>query len=133
MAEFDVETTPPITGVSEIVLSVADLPTMRAFYRDVLGFKLHSEFSMESTAALEGGEPTITFLVICDTPTPLGRHGHPQLLALIDHRRHIHARHRFAGHDVRRSTLNHLAFEVPPESFEQHAQRLASLDRKSVV
>ena len=31
-----------------------------------------------------GGDPTIAFLTIRPLDTPLGRHGHPQLLALID-------------------------------------------------
>ena len=30
---------PPISGVSEIVLSVANLPAMRAFYTGVLGLR----------------------------------------------------------------------------------------------
>jgi catechol-2,3-dioxygenase len=115
---------PPITGVSEIVLSVAELPAMRDFYMHVLGFPLHSEVSMEETVADPNGEPTITFLTIAQTDTPLGRGGHPQLLVLIDCRRHVHARKRFVGHDVTKSTLNHLAFEVPPESFDDHAKCL---------
>lgn len=47
---------PQITGVAEIVLSVADLPAMRDFYSTVLGFAVHSEASFES-----------------DTPNPDGR------------------------------------------------------------
>lgn len=113
-----------ILGVSEIVLSVADLPRMRDFYLHTLGFPLHSELSMEEAVADPNGEPTISFLIINETDTPLGRGGHPVLLALIDYRRHVFARTRFVGHDVARSTLNHLAFEIPPESFEAHAQRL---------
>ena len=91
---------PPITGVSEVVLSVADLPKMREFYRDVMGFRLHSELSMETAVVDPNGEPTITFLIICETDSPLSRGGHPQLLALIDYRRHVHAKKRFVGHDV---------------------------------
>jgi catechol 2,3-dioxygenase-like lactoylglutathione lyase family enzyme len=30
---------PPVTGISELVLEVADLDAARAFYRDVLGFE----------------------------------------------------------------------------------------------
>ncbi len=119
--------TPPITGVSEVVLSVVGLPKMRDFYMNVMGFPLHSELSMETSVADPNGKPTITFLTICDTDTPLGRGGHPQLLALIDYRRHVHARKRFVGHDATRSTLNHLAFEIPPESFDDHAKRLGEL------
>ena len=34
---------PAVTGVAEIALSVRDLPAMRRFYQDVLGFKLWYE------------------------------------------------------------------------------------------
>ncbi len=119
---------PPITGVAEIVLSVRDLPRMRDFYQTVLGFQLLSQARHETGMEPDpGGEPTIAFLTIQKTDTPLGRHGHPQLLVLIDHRRHIFAQDRFDGHEVRRSTLNHLAFEIPPESFRLHQQRLDGL------
>jgi catechol 2,3-dioxygenase-like lactoylglutathione lyase family enzyme len=119
---------PPITGAAEIVLSVRDIVGMREFYREVLGFPLLSESRFETGAEPhEGGVPTIVFLTITDTDTPLGRHGHPQLLALIDYERHVFARERFDGHDVRRSTLNHLAFEIPPESYDAHRERLDSL------
>lgn len=121
-------TAPPITGVSEVVLNVADLPNVRDFYVRVLGFPIHSEVSLETSVVDPDGDPTISFLTICETNTPLSRGGHPQLLALIDYRRHVHARRRFVGHDVTQSTLNHLAFEVPPESFEIHAQRLRDLN-----
>ena len=123
--------TPPITGVSEVVLSVADLPAMRDFYIRVMGFALHSESSVVGTVSAPvadpDGEPTITFLTICETDTPLARGGHPQLLVLIDYRRHVWAKGRFVGHDPARSTLNHLAFEVPPERFDDHARRLGEL------
>ena len=119
--------TPPITCVSEVVLSVADLPGMRNFYTNVLGFPVHSESSMEETEADPEGQPTITFLTICDPETPLSRGGHPQLLVLIDYQRHVYARGRFIGHDRSQSTLNHLAFEIPPESFDDHVQRLEQL------
>lgn len=119
---------PPVTGVAEIVLSVVDLPVMREFYREVLGFRVLSEECHETGPEPDpGGEPTISFLVIQEVDTPLGRHGHPQLLALIDYRRHVFAKPRFDGHDPRRSTLNHLAFEIPPESYEEHKARLEAL------
>lgn len=119
---------PPITGVAEIVLSVADLPKMRAFYVEVMGFPVHSEACHDvGSEATVGGEPTITFLTIRETETPLGRGGHPELLALIDYRRHVFAKARLVGHDVSRSTLNHLAFEIPPESYGEHLERLEGL------
>jgi catechol-2,3-dioxygenase len=116
---------PAITGVAEIVLNVRDLPKMRDFYQEVLGFKLLSEACHETGPEPDAdGEPTITFLTIKGVDTPLGRHGHPQLLALIDFQRHVFAKETFDGHEPTRSTLNHLAFEIPPESYEAHKERL---------
>lgn len=115
---------PAITGVSEVVLSVADLPLMREFYSTVLGFPVHSEASMETETRDPNGEPTISFLTISSPDTPLTAAGHPQLLALIDYQRHVYARPRFAGHDVTRSTLNHLAFEIPSGTYEAHKTNL---------
>lgn len=117
---------PPITGVAEIVLSVANLPVMRQFYVDVLGFPLHSEICMESTAPNPDGEATISFLTIRPLDTPLGKR-HPQLLVLIDYRRHVFARQRLTGHNVSHSTLNHLAFEIPPHTYNDHLTRLQQL------
>ena len=117
-----------ILGVAEIVLSVEDLPAMREFYVEVLGFQLLSESA--HTTGLEPdpeGDPTIAFLTIRGSSTPLGQNGHPQLLALIDYRRHVFAKPRFDGHDVRRSTLNHLAFEIALESYDSEAARLEGL------
>lgn len=128
MKDLKMSDVPPITCVSEVVLSVADLSKMRDFYIRVMGFPLHSELSMESTEVNPDGPPTITFLTICETDTPLGRGNHPQLLVLIDYQRHIHAKRRIIGHDVSRSTLNHIAFEIPPESFDEHASRLRGMN-----
>ena len=120
----EVDGVPPILGVSEIVLSVADLPAMRQFYVQVLGFPVLNEKSMESETHRPSGEPTISFLKIGDCDTPLGRHLHPQMLVLIDFQRHVYARERLIGHDVKRSTLNHLAFEISPEDYDLHLKRL---------
>jgi catechol-2,3-dioxygenase len=119
---------PSITGIAEIVLNVNDLGKMRDFYRDVLGFQLLSEACHETGPEPDaGGNPTIAFLTIKPLDTPLGRHGHPQVLALIDFRRHVFAKGRFDGHEPTRSTLNHLAFEIPPESYEAYKERLEAL------
>jgi catechol-2,3-dioxygenase len=119
---------PSITGIAEIVLNVNDLGKMRDFYRDVLGFQLLSEACHETGPEPDaGGKPTIAFLTIKPLDTPLGRHGHPQVLALIDFRRHVFAKGRFDGHEPTRSTLNHLAFEIPPESYEAYKERLEAL------
>ena len=117
-----------ITGVAEVVLSVRNLPLMREFYRDVLGFALHSEGCYDQgPEPAPGGEAAISFLTVRQIDTPLGRNGHPQLLALIDFKRHASARKRLFGHEQTTSTLNHLAFEIPPESYEAQRQRLESL------
>ncbi len=101
---------------------------MREFYTNVMGFSLHSQLSMETNEAQPDGEPTIAFLAICETETPLSRGGHPQMLVLIDYRRHVHAKRRLRGHDVTRSALNHLAFEIPHDSFDAHVARLTELN-----
>jgi catechol 2,3-dioxygenase-like lactoylglutathione lyase family enzyme len=117
-----------IIGIAEIVLNVRDLPRMREFYQEVLGLKLLSQACYESGPEPDpDGEPTIAFLTIQQADTPLGRHGHPQLLALIDFQRHVFVKGRFDGHDPRRSTLNHLAFEIPPESYAAEKERLETL------
>lgn len=119
---------PAITNVAEVVLSVRDIPTMRDFYTSVLGFPLLAEACHETGPEPDpDGEPTITFLTIAETDSPLGLHGHPQLLVLIDHQRHVFARARLAGHDVTRSTLNHLAFEIPTDGYEPWQRKLSSL------
>lgn len=100
---------------------------MRGFYTSVMGFRLHSEASFETETPTAGGEPTISFLTICELDTPLGRGGHPQMLVLIDHARHVFAKNRLIGRDPRRTTLNHLAFEIPPQSYEEEVQRLKQL------
>ena len=46
---------PPVTGISELVLEVADLEAARRFYRDVLGF--------EETLYGEGAEGRYWYLV----------------------------------------------------------------------
>ncbi len=120
------EKTPPIHGVAEIVLSVRDIAKMREFYSRVLGFEFHSQSSHPPDGEPDD-EPTICFLTIRPLDSLLGQNGHPQLLALIDYQRHVHAIKRFDGHNVRQSTLNHLAFEIPTDSYAQHWERLEQL------
>lgn len=116
---------PRVLGVAEVVLNVRELPAQRDFYRDLLGFEVLDEACHETGPEPDpGGVPTISFLTISDVDTPLGRHGHPQLLVLIDPRRHVFARDRFERVAASTSTLNHLAFEIPPESYREHRRRL---------
>lgn len=123
----------PITAIAEIVLSVSDIPLMKQFYIDVLGFKFLKESSWDKKGNLvPDGEPTISFLTIKELDTPLGRHSHPQVLVFIDYQRHSSGR---PGHDVTTSTLHHLAFEIPPDTYAPHHERLQllNLDPKEVM
>ena len=120
-----------VTGVAETVLSVVDLPRMREFYEEVLGFELLSQACYETSSEPDPeGEPRIAFLTIRETETPLSRNGHPELFVLIDYRRHAFAKARFDGHAPRTSTLDHLAFEIPFESYEAELRRLEDLALK---
>ena len=118
------EVPPPVLGAIEIVLSVKDIPSMQAFYDQTLGFRTHSSASLETESHDPDGDPTIVFMTVAEVDSPLGRNNHPQMLVLIDYRRHIHARRRLVGHDVSRSTLNHLAFEIRVENYEAHKAHL---------
>ena len=118
------EVPPPVLGAIEIVLSVKDIPSMQSFYEQTLGFRTHSSASLETETRDPDGDPTIVFMTVAEVDSPLGRNNHPQMLVLIDHRRHIHARRRLVGHDVSRSTLNHLAFEIPLDSYDAHKEHL---------
>lgn len=118
-----------ILGVSEIVLNVDSIPVMREFYERVLTFQFHSQSCHEfGNDAEPDGEPTICFLKITDVDTPLGRNLHPQFLVLIDWRRHFHARKRVEGRNVTLSSLNHLAFEIAPNAYDEQLKRLQALD-----
>lgn len=108
-----------VQGISEIVLNARDIERMSRFYQDVLGFPLHSQFPEAN--------PAIVFLTICDHGSALSRGGHPQLLALIDPVRHGPAQGRFDDIDGRRSTLNHIAFEIDLADYEPQQRRLAEL------
>ena len=99
---------------------------MQAFYERVLGFATHSHASLESDTHDPAGEPTILFMNICEVNSRLGRNNHPQMLVLIDYQRHASARQRFVGHDVSRSTLNHLAFEINLDKYDAHKRHLES-------
>ena len=117
-----------VTGVAEIVLNVSDIEKMSAFYQEVLGFAFHSDYCMPGDDdPREDDRPTIVFLVIGNSPTPLSRGNHPQLLALIDPARHLLARGKFTGVEVKTSTLNHLAFEIARSDHELEKTRIEAL------
>lgn len=108
-----------IKGVAEVVINVHDLRAMTEFYRSVLGFAVHSQFPEM--------DPTLMFLTVADLDSPLGRGGHPQLFALLDSKRHVFTRDRYAGLDHQRSSLNHVAFEIVSAEFMSAKKRLEDL------
>lgn len=119
-------------GLAEVVLNVNDIQIMRDFYQDVFGFELLSEGNMESPPNTEG-IPTICFLQIQKADTDLGRNGHPLLLVLIDPLRHSFTNGRFATPSFKSSTLNHMAFEITPDSYDHHLKRLEELNLNPTV
>ena len=114
-----------ILGISEIVLNVNDLPKLRDFYIETLGFSLSAQVASEDPAdSNQTGEPTICFLKVANGDTPLGRAVHPPFLVLIDYMRHAAAKRRFIELDQTRSGFNHMAFEIPPESYDDWLVKL---------
>ncbi len=105
-----------IRAVAEVVLNARSIAAMRAFYEDALGFEFHSQ--------VPASDPTIVFLTIRDQGTALARGGHPEMLVLIDAARHSGVAGRFDAIETRRSTLNHLAFEIDEEEYDAARERL---------
>jgi catechol 2,3-dioxygenase len=89
---------------AEVGLRVTDLPRAVAFYQDVLGLEIVRAY------------PHHVFLNAGDLDSPLGHAGHPQLLVLFD---------REAPLDIKLTTVDHLAFEIPIERYDSEKQRLA--------
>ena len=100
---------PRIRHIAEIGLRVADLDKMIAFYEDVLGFEMHIPAEKH------------VFLKIGELDTPLGRIGHPLILALFK---------RDAKPEIKGTSLDHLAFEIPPEDYDE---QLARFQAKGMV
>ena len=90
--------------IAEVALRVTDLDKSVAFYRDVLGFALHKAMDQ------------VVFLEVGPLDSPLGRDGHPQLLALFC---------RDPDVSTERSTFDHIAFEVPAAQYEPERARYA--------
>ena len=111
-----------IKGVAEIVLNVHDLETMQSFYEQILGFEFHSQYPDD--------EPAFVFLSFNVQDSSLSRGGHPQMFALVDPSRYVNTRETFAGLDVTRSSLNHIAFEIDRCNFEREKERLEALNVK---
>lgn len=83
--------------IAEIAVRVSNMERSQTFYQEMLGFRFHHE------------EPGVVFLEVGPLETPLGRVGHPQLLALFGRNQSL---------DTARSTFDHIAFEVPTERYE---------------
>ncbi|WP_420645288.1 VOC family protein [Candidatus Leptofilum sp.] len=94
-----------VLQIAEVALKVDDLPAMVAFYQDVLGFEIHI------------ARPHYVFLKVGELNSPLGKVGHPQILGLFD---------RQVALDVHLTTLDHLAFEVASEHFEEELARFSA-------
>ena len=86
-----------VMHIAEIGLRVINLANMVSFYKDTLGFEIH----------IAGAEHV--FLRIGDLNSPLGKVGHPQLLALFK---------RQPDPDINFTSLDHLAFEIPDDQYE---------------
>lgn len=115
---------PGVLGIVEVVINVEDLPMMRDFYVRVFDFPLHSESEHEDPLnPIKPGEPTICFLTVATSDTPLGRAVHPPFLVLIDYKRHASSK-RFVQTDQKHSTLNHIAFEIAPEAYDAWLEKL---------
>ncbi len=113
-----------VRGIAEIVLNARDLGVLTRFYREVMGFTLHSQYPKTN--------PTIVFLSIADLDSPLGM-AHPQTLALIDPDRHPAARGKFDPPADRPFSLNHLAFEIDEADYQSEIDRLESLGIKTTI
>ena len=114
-------------GIAEIVINVNDIVASKRFYQDVLGLEVALELNREDPPNDHpDAPPTIVFLALQASDTPLGHHGHAVQLALIDYRRHAAAKERFKHLDLQHSPLNHLAFEIRPRDYEIQAARLES-------
>jgi len=95
-----------IRGLGEVNLWVKDLAEMRRFYVDVLGL----------TPIHESGRHI--FLKVAD-----GYEGHPQVVALFNSKFHgVRVKP-----DIRKTTLNHVAFSVRLKEFAAEKRRLKKL------
>ena len=92
-----------IRGLGEIALRVSDLAGMTKFYQDVIGLELMGRFD------------TATFFKLAD-----GFGGHTQVLALFDRT----GQAGYSGLDSRRSTVDHIAFEIALADLQGEKERL---------
>jgi len=103
-----------VKALGEIALRVNDLDRMQEFYEEVIGLEVFKRF------------PKAVFFRIAD-----GYKGHPQALVLFDRREEptgpqIH-KSTPQGVSQELSTLDHLAFEIDLEEYEDEHNRLEQL------
>lgn len=99
-----------IGGLGEIALRVNDIPTMRAFYRDVIGLEVIGDF----------GEDAMTFFKIAD-----GFAGHTQILALFSHDRARNTGNILPARvEQENSSLHHIAFAIDRNDFAAEKARI---------
>jgi len=97
---------PRIKGLGEVALRVADLPSMQAFYEEVVGLELIRAF------------PGIAFLRIAE-----GVEGHTQVVALFDRS----SGSENAPREGAATTLDHFAFVTTPKELDAEHERLEGL------
>jgi catechol-2,3-dioxygenase len=95
-----------IKALGEIAFRVSDLEKMQAFYHDVIGLELLKRFEK------------IAFFKIAE-----GYGGHTQVLALFDRS----AEPGYAGLSREKTTVDHIAFEIPLSAYESEVNRLREL------
>jgi len=96
----------PIKALGEIALRVNNLDGMQKFYEETIGLELMKRF------------PTSAFFRIAE-----GFGGHTQILALFD--RSTHAAYQEVS--AEKSSIDHIAFEIPLADFAAERQRLEKL------
>jgi catechol 2,3-dioxygenase len=92
-----------VKALGEIALRVEDLDAMQQFYQEVIGLQLLKRFDHAA------------FFRVAD-----GFEGHTQILALFDRREQPD----YQSLDVRKSTIDHIAFAISLEDFETEKRRL---------
>ncbi len=95
-----------VRGLGEIALRVSDIETMQRFYQEVIGLELMRRF-----------EDSAFFRIAS------GYGGHIQILALFDRS----ARPGYQGLEPKKSTIDHVAFEIALEDLGAEKQRLEHL------
>ena len=87
-----------VKALGEVALRVNDLPTMKSFYEDVLGFEVLGEF------------PSAALLKIAQ-----GYGGHTQVIGLFD---------RGVAVEQERTSIDHIAFTISLGDYETERLRL---------